>query len=76
MDERKIADYFVVAGLPEEKEAVDEFSKDGLQLKSSHNRAPITDIAVIFPTLDEEIPEGYNLISTTPTGYYIYCSRY
>lgn len=68
MDDRRVADYFVVAGLPEKLEPVDEFSKDGTYLKPSYNQAPITDITVIFPSLGESAPPGYEVIESTPTG--------
>ncbi|CAH0553707.1 unnamed protein product [Brassicogethes aeneus] len=69
MDERRIADYFVVAGLPDEPEPLDDntLSEGGL-LKASHGQAPITDISVIFPTLEETKPEDYEVITRTPSG--------
>ena len=63
-----MVDYFVVAGLPKEKQIADEFSRDSTNLKSSHSQAPITDITVIFPALGECVPEGYTVIKYTPTG--------
>ena len=69
MDERRIADYFVVAGLPDEPEALDDNTlSDAGNLKDEHNQAPITDIGVIFPTLGETLPDGYQMIECTPTG--------
>lgn len=67
MDERRVADYFVVAGLPENPELLDDFADVG-HLKPNHNQAPITDIGVIFPDFDECVPAGYELIENTPTG--------
>lgn len=69
MDERRVADYFVVAGLPEELEPVDDFSKDGTYLKPTYNQAPITDITVIIPSAEEIVPPGYTVIESTPQGY-------
>ncbi|XP_069704600.1 DENN domain-containing protein Crag [Periplaneta americana] len=69
MDERRVGDYFVVAGLPDQPEPLGDFSRDGTHLKTTHNQAPITDIAVIFPGMGEDIPLGYYLIETTPTGF-------
>ncbi|XP_075224805.1 DENN domain-containing protein Crag isoform X2 [Lycorma delicatula] len=69
MDDRRVADYFVVAGLPDDLQPVDEFCKDGTYLKPSHNQAPITDITVIFPTLGETVPPEYEMIESTPTGF-------
>ncbi|KAK7602604.1 hypothetical protein V9T40_008193 [Parthenolecanium corni] len=68
MDERQIADYFVVAGLPEVESERKEEDPVGTHLKQSYDLAPITDLAVIFPTLGEGIPEGFTVINTTPTG--------
>jgi hypothetical protein len=69
MDERRVADYFVVAGLPDDPEALDETTlSEGGNLKASHGQAPITDISVIFPGLGEKPPTGYVVITKTPTG--------
>ncbi|KDR07911.1 C-myc promoter-binding protein [Zootermopsis nevadensis] len=69
MDERRVGDYFVVAGLLDEPEPLGDFSRDGAYLKATFNQAPITDVAVIFPSLGEEIPPDYYMIETTPTGF-------
>lgn len=66
MDDRKVADYFVVAGLPETPELLDD--SDSGHLKGYSCKAPITDIGVVFPTLGETVPDGYELVETTPTG--------
>jgi hypothetical protein len=68
MDERRVADYFVVAGLPDNPEPFGDFSRDGAHLKAPFNQAPITDVTVIFPNLGEVAPPGYYMIETTPTG--------
>jgi hypothetical protein len=68
MDERRVADYFVVAGLPDQPEPLGDLSRDGAHLKATFNQAPITDVTVIFPGLGEDIPPGYHMIDTTPTG--------
>ncbi|KAK9507860.1 hypothetical protein O3M35_007632 [Rhynocoris fuscipes] len=68
MDERKVVDYFVIAGLPSDNEKLEDFSRDNSQLKTTHSKAPITDIAVIFPSQDEKAPEGYTVIKRTPSG--------
>jgi len=57
-DEPKVADYFVTVGLNELKSP----ETDGETLE------PITDLAVIFKSLGEEPPDGYELIEFTPTG--------
>ncbi|XP_047003127.1 DENN domain-containing protein Crag isoform X1 [Schistocerca americana] len=69
MDEKRIADYFVVAGLPENPEPLEEFSHDSAHLKSNYNQPPITDITVYFPTLGESVPPEYTVLSRTPTGF-------
>ncbi|XP_065199879.1 C-myc promoter-binding protein isoform X2 [Planococcus citri] len=66
MDERQIADYFVVAGLPESESDRAEEDSVGNYLKQSYD--PITDLAVIFPTQGETIPPGFTVIKNTPTG--------
>lgn len=69
MDERKVADYFVVAGLPNDPEPIDDIAlSDVGLLKPSHSQAPITDIGIIFPSLEETVPSGYEIITHTPTG--------
>ncbi|CAH1637282.1 unnamed protein product [Spodoptera littoralis] len=66
MDERKVADYFVIAGLPEKPELLDDC--DSGHLKGYSTKAPITDIGVIFPGLEETVPDGFEVLETTPTG--------
>ncbi|CAH2087462.1 unnamed protein product [Euphydryas editha] len=66
MDERRVADYFVVAGLPEQPELLDD--SDSGHLKGYSTKAPITDIGVIFPGLGETVPNGYEMLELTPTG--------
>lgn len=69
MDERRVADYFVVAGLSDSPELLDDLNlSDVGYLKVNHNQAPITDIGIVFPELDEAVPPGYELLETTPTG--------
>lgn len=46
MDERKVADYFVIAGLPEKPELLDDC--DSGHLKGYSTKAPITDIGKSF----------------------------
>ncbi|XP_046966815.1 DENN domain-containing protein Crag isoform X4 [Vanessa cardui] len=66
MDERRVADYFVVAGLPEQPEVLDD--SDSGHLKGYSTKPPITDIGVIFPDLGETVPNGYEMLELTPTG--------
>ncbi|CAG4943668.1 unnamed protein product [Parnassius apollo] len=66
MDERRVADYFVVAGLPEKPELLDD--SDSGHLKGYSTKPPITDIGVVFPSLGETVPSGFELLELTPTG--------
>ncbi|KPU75492.1 uncharacterized protein Dana_GF22300, isoform B [Drosophila ananassae] len=69
MEEKRIADYFVVAGMPEQPQLLQENSfNDSGRLRAANTIEPITDIGVFFPLLGEEIPEGYELLAHTPTG--------
>ena len=60
MEDRHIAEHFVVAGLPpeESQELLEEFSCDGAILKTDHNLSPITDIGVVNVTAGEQAPDG------------------
>ena len=64
--DRQVADYFVHCGLPEQLCELDAPLED-FPIKPSHNYAPITDVAVIFPA-DEPVPAGFRCIEKTPTG--------
>jgi hypothetical protein len=69
-ESRRVADYFIVAGLPGEaanQKVLDESSLE-VSLKPSHNQEPIVDVTVIFPGLGENVPDYYQLLETTPTG--------
>ncbi|KAK0174002.1 hypothetical protein PV328_007123 [Microctonus aethiopoides] len=78
MDERRVADYFVVAGLPgqnedfnndNESEKLEDWCQEGTHLKDMNMQAPITDLAVIFPALGESCPDGYTLLDQTVSGF-------
>ncbi|KAH8240501.1 hypothetical protein KR038_007994 [Drosophila bunnanda] len=69
MEEKRIADYFVVAGMPEQPQLLQEnIFNDSGRLRAASTIEPITDIGVFFPLLGEEIPEGFELLAHTPTG--------
>lgn len=51
---RRVADYFIVAGLPEKPAPLDDID----ELKPSSKLEPITDICVIIPNDGEECPPG------------------
>nr|XP_022330471.1 C-myc promoter-binding protein-like isoform X2 [Crassostrea virginica] len=68
MDDRRVADYFVVAGLPENPLPLEEFSNEAA-IKPTYKQDPITDIAVIDKTLGEKVPKGYTCIERTQSNY-------
>lgn len=68
MDDKRVADYFVVAGLQDHASPLDELSRDGNTPKTSHSSVPITDVTVIIRSQGEVVPKGYTCIETTPTG--------
>ena len=68
MDEKRIVDYFVVAGLPDNPEPVEEFSDENV-LKPDYKQDPITDIAIIIRSLGETAPRGYKILEFTPSGF-------
>lgn len=69
MEEKRIADYFVVAGMPDEPQLLQESNfKESNQMRAANSIQPITDIGVFFPQLGEKIPEGYQILDSTPTG--------
>ncbi|XP_076226850.1 DENN domain-containing protein Crag isoform X1 [Nomia melanderi] len=78
MDERRVADYFVIAGLPgqdndfesdnETQEKLEDWYQEGTHVKDVHMKPPITDLAIIFPALGEQCPDGYTLLEHTVSG--------
>ncbi|KAH8387922.1 hypothetical protein KR093_010337 [Drosophila rubida] len=69
MEEKRIADYFVVAGMPEQPQLLQEnIFNDSGRLRAANTIEPITDIGVYFPLLGEQLPAGYELLEHTPTG--------
>lgn len=62
MGEKRICDYFVVAGVPESPSRQPE---DSFQPSLD----PITDITVIVRSLYEPVPKGYTCIEKTPSGH-------
>lgn len=59
LDSPRVADYFVSVGLNDLKKP----ESDG-----EETLEPITDLAVIFKSLGEEVPLGYECIEFTPSG--------
>ncbi|XP_074649748.1 C-myc promoter-binding protein-like [Tubulanus polymorphus] len=68
MDDKRVVDYFVVAGLPANPLPLEEFSNEAI-LKPTHKQDPITDVIVIIKNAGESPPKGFTCIEKTPTGY-------
>ncbi|KIH64555.1 uDENN domain protein [Ancylostoma duodenale] len=68
-DDRRLFEHFVIAGLSEEAPQQAAPSTQEFGYRNSSPLAPITDICVIFPSLGETAPEGYEIIETTQLGY-------
>ncbi|MFH4977087.1 hypothetical protein AB6A40_003796 [Gnathostoma spinigerum] len=67
-ENRKLLEYFVIAGL---EEGAEDFGPSAQECgcRNSVPLAPVTDICVIFPGLGETVPEGFECIESTPLGY-------
>lgn len=69
MDENRVADYFVVAGLPKNPVRLQEnIFNDTSHLRSVDAIAPIIEVSVFFPTLGEQPPDGHQILAKTPSG--------
>ena len=72
MDEKRIADYFVIAGISGESGlTLDEsLSQERVSIPKSVQSpsAPITDISVIIRSAGEAVPEGWTCIEMTSSG--------
>uniref|UniRef100_A0A7I4YM87 C-myc promoter-binding protein n=1 Tax=Haemonchus contortus TaxID=6289 RepID=A0A7I4YM87_HAECO len=68
-DDRRLFEHFVIAGLSQEAPEQATPSSQEFGFRNSSPLAPITDICVIFPSLGETAPEGYEIIETTQLGY-------
>ncbi|KAK6747295.1 hypothetical protein RB195_000479 [Necator americanus] len=68
-DDRRLFEHFVIAGLSQEAPQQAAPSTQEFGYRNSSPLAPITDICVIFPSLGETAPEGYEIIETTQLGY-------
>jgi hypothetical protein len=53
-----VADYFVVVGLPDNPQPLEEISNEAA-IKSSYKQDPITDICVINKSLGEKVPKNF-----------------
>ncbi|KRY54094.1 C-myc promoter-binding protein [Trichinella britovi] len=67
-DSRRIFEYFLVGGLPENPVELTPGAQE-CGYRDNVTLAPITDIAVIYPSLQETIPDGFECVETTPTGH-------
>ena len=68
MDDRRVADYFVVAGLSDTPLPLEEFSNEAA-IKPTYKQDPITDITVINKSIGEKVPRGYICLDRTPSDY-------
>ncbi|CAG2163408.1 unnamed protein product [Oppiella nova] len=73
MDEKRIADYFVLSGISGESGVTfdESLSQERLSVPKSVQTpsAPITDITVIIRSAGEVVPNGYTCIELTPMGF-------
>ncbi|XP_025205115.1 C-myc promoter-binding protein isoform X3 [Melanaphis sacchari] len=67
MEERRVVDYFVVVGATDEQ-SQDDTNSTHLKQSLCSDLPPITDLAIVFPSLGEKVPPGFTLVDTTPTG--------
>ncbi|GMT26044.1 hypothetical protein PFISCL1PPCAC_17341 [Pristionchus fissidentatus] len=66
---RRLFEYFVVAGLDESRLEPLSTNAQECGQRNAQPLAPITDITVIFPSLGETCPDGFECLSTTTLGY-------
>ncbi|KAL3182176.1 hypothetical protein MRX96_022897 [Rhipicephalus microplus] len=69
MEEKRVADYFVVAGLPANPRPLEEDCVAMQSSGASYGSMPVTDIAVIVRTEGETPPPGFECIEQTPMGF-------
>nr|XP_013797884.1 PREDICTED: DENN domain-containing protein 4B [Apteryx mantelli mantelli] len=62
----QLVDYFVVAGLTDASQPLEEESQ---QHRPARPSEPITDVAVIIRSQGEEVPHGFTCIETTISGH-------
>lgn len=66
-EEKRVADYFVYAGLPDNPVPVTEFSHD-VTFKYVIKQDPVVDIAIINYSLGELPPSDFTWLRYTPSG--------
>ena len=71
MEDKKVADYFVVAGLDWSKplKPLEELIPNESCHKTSHPQDPIVELAVLNKTVGEQVPNNFKCIEVTPSGY-------
>ncbi|XP_042907048.1 DENN domain-containing protein 4C-like [Parasteatoda tepidariorum] len=69
MEDKRVADYFVVAGFLDNALPLEEFSRGGNSLKSTQFLLPITDVAIIKHSQGGTVSNGYTCIECTPLGF-------
>ncbi|CAN7943778.1 unnamed protein product [Ixodes hexagonus] len=69
MEEKRVADYFVVAGLPENPRTLEEDFSAVQSPRAADTLLPVTDLAVIIRSQGETPPPGYECLETTPLGF-------
>ncbi|XP_014667936.1 PREDICTED: C-myc promoter-binding protein-like [Priapulus caudatus] len=68
MEEKKVADYFIVAGVSDNAMPMEYYSHlENMEAKP--NQSPITDVCVIVKSAGEAAPPGFTCIERTPTGH-------
>lgn len=69
MDEKRVADYFLLVGRPAENPvALDELTNESV-LKATHKLDPIVDIAIINRSFGEVAPARFKCIEFSPSGF-------
>ena len=63
-----MADYFVMAGLPDKRKPLIDLSSDS-SVKSSHKQDPIVEVTIINKGLGEVPPPGFCCLELTPSGF-------
>lgn len=72
MDDKSVADYFVVAGLDWGKQPLlpqEEVFPIEAKTSAGQLQDPMVELAVINRTMGESNPDGFKCIEFTPTGF-------
>lgn len=69
MEEKRVADYFVVAGLPPDPKPLEQETLAECQtVRDPGGLLPITDLTVIIRSQGEMVPAGFTCVEHTPSG--------